>query len=54
MLIGHKTMSVISYLLLMQLREAVAEKEDLKVQNNLLQKRLDKAKALTPRGSFSK
>jgi len=38
----------------MQLREALAEKEDLAVQNSLLQKRLDKSKMMTTRGSFSK
>jgi len=34
---------------LTQLREALAEKEDLLMQNNLLQKRLDKAKTSTTR-----
>jgi len=43
-------------LLLLQLREALAEKEDLTVQNSLLQKRLDKSKTTTSRerGSFAK
>ena len=43
-------------LLLIQLRDALAEKEDLEMQNSLLQKRLDKAKTSTHthRGSFSK
>jgi len=38
----------------MQLRDALAEKEDLQVQNSLLQKRLDKTKTSTTRGSFAK
>jgi len=41
-------------LLLTQLRDALAEKEDLQVQNSLLQKRIDKTKTSTTRGSFAK
>ena len=41
-------------LLLTQLRAALAEKEDLEMQNSLLQKRLDKSKTPTTRGSFAK
>jgi len=40
--------------LLTQLRAALAEKEDLEMQNSLLQKRLDKSKTPTTRGSFAK
>jgi len=47
-------MSNVDLLLLTQLRDALAEKEDLQVQNSLLQKRIDKTKTSTTRGSFAK
>jgi len=52
-------LDITMYLLLIwliQLRDAIAEKEDLVMQNSLLQKRLDKTKTSTTakRGSFSK